>query len=126
MVIKVINLDKCISKFGDISGIDLMPEIKESARKVQRSAKEIAPKDTGDLARSIHVKHYPSQQSSVVYTTLDYAPHQEFGFTVRKKDGTKVAVPAQPYMRPAMNMHRAGITQSMKKYLREQLRKKAN
>lgn len=114
MVIKILNLDKCIKKFEGYEKIDLMPVIKESARKVQRSARDTAPVDSGDLKRSIKTKHYPKQQSSVVYTTLEYASYVEFGTS-------KMA--AQPYMRPALNRHRAGINQSIKKYLREQLRK---
>ncbi len=116
MVIKIINLDKCIAKFGNIAGIDLMPEIREATRKVQQSAKDLAPVDTGALRNSIKTKMYPDQQAGVVYTTLEYAPYQEFG-TRRMK--------AQPFMTPAMNMNRAGINQSMKKYIKEQLRNKA-
>lgn len=115
MVIKIINLDKCIAKFGNIAGIDLMPEILEATRKVQQSAKDLAPFDTGALKGSIKRKMYPKEQSGVVYTVLEYAPYQEFG-TRRMK--------AQPFMIPAMNMNRAGINQSMKKYIKDQLKAK--
>lgn len=115
MLIKVLNLDKCIKKFGNIKDIDLMPEIIEATRKVQRTAKDLAPVDTGALKGSIRTKMYPKQQSGVVYTLLEYAPHQEFGTSKMK---------AQPFMIPAMNINRAGINQSMKKYLKEQLKAK--
>jgi len=97
---------------GDISGIDLMPEINEGARKVQRTARDIVPVDTGILKASIKVKSYPKQQSAVVFTTTEYATYVEFG--TRK-------MRAQPFMTPAININRAGINQSMKKYLREKL-----
>ena len=116
MVIKVINLDKCIKKFGDISGIDLMPEITEAVRKVQRTARDIVPVDTGELQRSIRTKLYPKQNSGIVYTLLEYAPYIEFG--------TRKMV-AQPFLIPAMNNNRAGINQSLKKYIKEQLKSKA-
>lgn len=116
MVIKIINLDKCIKKFGNIEGIDLMPEIREATRKVQQTAKDLAPVDTGALRSSIKTQMYPKRNSGVVYTTLEYAPYQEFG--TRYQMG-------QPFMRPAMNMHRAGINQSMKKYIKDQLKLQA-
>jgi HK97 gp10 family phage protein len=115
MLAKVINLDSCIRKFGNIDGIDVMPEITESTRKVQKTARELAPKDTGYLYRSIHRKLYPRQRSGVVYTTTEYASYQEFGTSKMK---------AQPYMIPAVNIHRAGIVQSMRSYLRQQARRK--
>lgn len=93
-----------------------MPEITEATAKVQRTAKDLAPYDTGDLYRSIHRKMYPKQQSGVVYTTLEYAPYQEFGTSKMQP---------QPFMIPAMNINRAGINQSMKKYLKEQLKSKS-
>lgn len=117
MVIKVINLDKCIRKFGNVEGVDIMPEIKEATLKVKRSARDLAPVDTGILKSSIQHKLYPEQQSGVVYTVTEYAVYQEFGTRKMK---------AQPFMIPAMNMHRAGIHQSLKKYLREQVRRKAS
>ena len=91
-----------------------MPEIIEATRKVQRTAKDLAPVDTGVLKGSIRTKKYPKEQSGVVYTTVEYAPYQEFGTS---------RMSAQPFMIPAMNINRAGINQSMKKYLKEQLRK---
>jgi HK97 gp10 family phage protein len=116
MLVKVINLDKCIKKFGDLSGIDLMPEINEGARKVQRTAKDLAPVDTGNLRNSIHYKSYRKQQSAIVYTIVDYAPYQEFGTSKME---------AQPFLIPAMNINRIGINQSMQKYIRDYLRDKA-
>jgi HK97 gp10 family phage protein len=115
MLIKIINLDKTIKKFGKLEGIDLMPEIKEATRKVQRTAKDLVPVDTGTLKRSIKTKMYSKQQSGVVYSILEYAPYVEFGTSKQK---------AQPFMIPAMNINRAGINQSMKKYLKEQIGKK--
>ena len=113
-----------------MEGIDFMPEIIEGVRKVQASAKDLCPVYPspkvkgridphhvgGQLRESIHTKMYPAQQSGIVYTITEYGIYQEFG--TRYQDGT-------PFMIPAMNMHRAGINQSMKKYLRDQLRANA-
>lgn len=132
MVIKVLNLDKCIKEFGDISGVDFTPEIVEGTRKVQRTARDLAPvypspkvrgridphRVGGTLKASIHAKVVDRGKPTVtgiVYTLTDYAIYQEFGTVFQ--EGT-------PFLRPAMNKNRAGIQQSMKKYLREQLRAK--
>jgi len=89
-----------------------MPEIKEATRKVQRSAKDLAPVDTGNLRGSIRTKLFPKEQTGIVYTVTEYALHQEFG-TRRMK--------AQPFMIPALNINRAGIISSMGKYIKSQL-----
>jgi HK97 gp10 family phage protein len=115
MVIKVINLKSTLDKFGKVSDIDIMPEIKEATYKVKRAAKDLVPVDTGALKGSIRHKLFSKEQTGVIYTTLEYAPHQEFGTRY---------MPAQPFMRPAMNMHRAGIQQSLKKFMREEIAKK--
>jgi len=118
MVIKIINLDKCIKSFGDISGIDLTPAISEATKTVGRSARDLAPVDTGALKGSIKstIKNRgKSNVTGIVFTLLEYAPHQEFG---------TVMMQAQPFMRPAMNMNRAGIYQSLKKYIREEIKRK--
>lgn len=114
-----------------------MPEIRKATRKVQKTAKDLAPVYPspkvlaradqgltridpnhvgGSLRESIHTKMYPKQLSGVVYTTLEYGPHQEFGTVYQT--GT-------PFMLPAMNIERAGIQASMKSYLKKQIAIKA-
>lgn len=129
MVIKIIGLDKCIKKFGNIEGIDLMPEIREATYKVQGTAKDLAPvypspkanprniipgRVGGRLMGSISTRFNKRGQFGMVFTNVEYAIYQEYG--TRYQPGT-------PFMRPAMRIERAGINSSMKKYLREQLRK---
>lgn len=103
-----------------------MPVIREAARMVQRSARDIVPVGTpestgvkgyvgGTLKASIQVNHLPKQQSSVVYTTTEYAPYVEFG--TRK-------MRAQPFMRPAIEVNRDPINENMKNYLRDQMEKR--
>lgn len=132
MVIKIQNLAECVAKFKGYENVDLTPEIVEATRKVQRTARDLAPVYPspkvkgridphhvgGTLKASIHTTIKDRGKSSVtgvVFTTTDYAVYQEFG--TRFQEGT-------PFMIPAMNINRAGINQSMKKYLRDQLAKK--
>jgi HK97 gp10 family phage protein len=116
MVISVINLDKCLKKFKDYENINIMPVIVKGTRKVQRTAKELAPVDTGTLRNSIKTKTIPRLKTGIVYTALEYAPHQEFG---------TVNMPAQPFMNPAMALHNKGIQQDLKTHMRTQLRSKS-
>lgn len=126
MVIAVNNLDKCIKKFGDISGIDMTPPMKDGALKVQKEAKNLAPVGTeestgikgyvgGTLKNSIRRKTYKKQQSAIVYTVTEYAPHIEFGTKYMK---------AQPFLTPAMKNLEKEIEKDTEKYIQSQLKKK--
>lgn len=119
MVIKVLNVDKLIKKLGDVGNIDYSKPITEATIKVQRRAKDLAPRDTGDLIRSIfrqvlkrRGKNGSPWAVGRVYTSLEYAIYQEFG---------TVFMEAQPFLVPAMNMERAGINASIKAYTKREL-----
>lgn len=104
-----------MSKFKNIEGIDLMPEISKATRTVQRTARDIVPVDTGTLKGSIHTKMYPKEQAGTVYTTVEYASYVEFGTTRMR---------AQPYMIPALGMNQKQINKDMQKYIKSELRKR--
>lgn len=91
---------------------------------VERSAKQKAPKDTGELRRSISSK----VQDGVgeVFTPLEYAPYVEFGTGLFAEEGGRQDVPwryqddagewhstsgqhPQPFMRPALDENRENI-----------------
>jgi HK97 gp10 family phage protein len=95
---------------------------------VERSAKQKAPKGTGELRRSITSKVIPSSDGAVgvVFTPLEYAPYIEFGTGLFAENGGRKDVPwnykddkgewhstsgmkPQPYMRPALNENREQI-----------------
>ena len=95
---------------------------------VERSAKEKAPKGTGELRRSITSKVIPNGNGAigVVFTPLEYAPYVEFGTGLFAENGGRQDVPwnyqddkgewhstsgmkPQPYMRPALNENREQI-----------------
>lgn len=140
MVIKILNLNKCIAAIDAYGRIDYTPEITSATKKVAREARDLAPvypspkawksfllgkskidwtRQGGTLKGSIRSNIQDKTKSSVtgvVYTMLNYAPYQEFG--TRYQEGT-------PFMIPAMNKHRLGINQSMKKFLRDELKKRS-
>jgi HK97 gp10 family phage protein len=93
---------------------------------VERSAKQKAPKDNGDLRRSITSKVENLQ--GIVYTPLEYAPYVEFGTGLFAENGGRTDVPwsyqddegnwhttsgqkPQPFMRPALDENRVMIKQ---------------
>lgn len=96
---------------------------------VERSAKEKAPKDTGELRRSITSKVEVEGDTivGIVYTPLEYAPYVEYGTGLfAEGGGGRQDVPwcyqddegnwhstsgqhPQPYLRPALNENRERI-----------------
>lgn len=99
---------------------------------VERSAKQKAPKDSGELRRSITSK--VQGDVGIVFTPLEYAPYVEYGTGLFAEDGGRMDVPwnyqddegnwhstsgqkPQPFMRPALNENRAEILRILKEAL---------
>ena len=95
---------------------------------VERSAKQKAPKDNGDLRRSItsKVEREGNEIVGTVFTPLEYSSYIEFGTGLFAEKGgrkdvpwnykddkgewhTTSGMPPQPYMRPALNENREQI-----------------
>lgn len=100
---------------------------------VERSAKEKAPKGTGELRRSItsKVDRDGNDVVGTVFTPLEYAPYVEFGTGLFAESGGRTDVPwnyqddkgewhstsgmkPSPYMRPALNENREQIKRILK------------
>jgi HK97 gp10 family phage protein len=60
-------------------------QLKVSGKQIESRAKKKAPKDTGDLIRSI-ISESPEKYRNVTTANMDYAPFVEFG------TGSKVSV----------------------------------
>lgn len=99
---------------------------------VERSAKEKAPKGTGELRRSITSE--VNEKQGVIYTPLEYAPYVEYGTGLFAEQGGRQDVPwnykddegnwhstsgmhPQPFMRPALNENREKIIRVLKEGL---------
>ena len=91
---------------------------------VERSARQKAPRDSGDLRRSITSR--VEGDKGIVFTPLEYAPYQEFGTGIFAETGGRQDVWAyedeetgeliwthgnkpQPFLRPALAENRAQI-----------------
>jgi HK97 gp10 family phage protein len=96
---------------------------------VERAAREKAPKDQGELKRSITSEVRGT--TGVIYTPLEYAPYQEFGTGLFAEGGGRKDVPwrykddrgnwhttsgnhPQPFMRPALQENRQQVIKAIK------------
>lgn len=100
---------------------------------VERDAKQKAPKDTGELQRSITSK--VENYEGIVYTPLEYAPYVEYGTGLFAEEGGRTDVPwyyydeetgelirtsgqkPQPFMRPALDENREEIMRILREGL---------
>ena len=113
---------EAIEEVGDIG--DLKQTLGKCCAMVERTAKQLAPKDTGALRRSITSK--VEGTTGIVFTPLEYAPYVEFGTGLFAESQGRADVPwcyqddegvwhstsgqkPQPFMRPALNQNRADI-----------------
>ena len=124
--------------FEDLEGLIDIQKLENAMGKacalIERSAKQKAPKGTGELRRSItsKVDKVGSGVIGTVFTPLEYAPYVEFGTGLFAENGGRQDVPwnyqddkgewhstsgmhPKPFMRPALNENREQI----KRVLRE-------
>lgn len=131
------NLDGVLEAIEELADTtELEKALGQACAKVERSAKEKAPKDTGALRRSItsKVEHTDGKIQGVIYTPLEYAPYIEYGTGLFAENGGRKDVPwcyqddkgewhttsgmrPQPFMRPALNENREEIARIIKEAL---------
>lgn len=122
LTVKLVGLDKIAENIIDEQA--LSEALGKACALVERSAKEKAPKDTGELRRSIQSEIRGNE--GVVFTTLEYAPYIEYGTGLFAENGGRKDVPwcyqddkgdwhttsgikPQPFMRPAVDENRERI-----------------
>lgn len=117
---------QALDELGNTDGFKAL--MNKACALVERSAKQNAPKDTGELARSITSKVEVEGENvvGIVYTPLEYAPYVEFGTGLFAESGGRLEVPwnyqddegnwhstsgqkPQPFMRPALDENREEI-----------------
>lgn len=99
---------------------------------VERAAKEKAPKDNGELRRSITSEINGNE--GIVFTPLEYAPYVEYGTGLFAENGGRLDVPwcyqddkgewhstsgqkPQPFLRPALDENREQVIKIIKEGL---------
>ena len=113
------GLDGILKKLDKISSdANINQALGTCCALVERSAKQKAPKDNGELIRSITSK--VEDHVGIVFTPLEYAPYVEYGTGLFAEDGGRTNVPwhyqdeegewhstsgqkPQPFMRPELN-----------------------
>lgn len=131
--IRLEGLEEVLGALDDLANTsNLNAALGKACALVERSAKQKAPKDKGDLRRSITSKVEGTE--GVVYTPLEYAPYVEYGTGLFAESGGRQDVPwnyqddegnwhstsgmkPQPYMRPALNENREEILRIIKEGL---------
>ena len=132
--ITIEGIDSLIEKLDNMFDSQQMIEnMGKACGLVERAAKQKAPKDNGELRRSItsKVEQDGNNVKGIVFTPLEYAPYVEFGTGLFAEEGGRTNVPwcyqddkgewhstsgmhPQPYMRPALNENREQIKRILK------------
>lgn len=130
MSVKIEGIDEVLEAISAIGDTEKLADaMRKAVLVVERSAKQKAPKGTGDLSRSItsKVNVNGDQVEGIIFTPLYYAPYVEYGTGLFAEggDGRKdvpwhyqddegewhstSGMKPQPFMRPALNENREQI-----------------
>ena len=133
MSVEFNGFDEIIERFNNLTDeAEIEKALGKACALVERSAKEKAPKDNGELRRSITSK--VENNEGIVFTPLKYAPYVEFGTGLFAEEGGRKDVPwcyqddegewhstsgmkPHPYMRPALEENREEILSILKESL---------
>lgn len=133
MSVEFDGFDEIIERFNNLADeAEIEKALGKACALVERSAKEKAPKDNGELRRSITSK--VENNEGIVFTPLKYAPYVEFGTGLFAEEGGRKDVPwcyqddegewhstsgmkPHPYMRPALEENREEILSILKESL---------
>ena len=131
MSIEIEGIDSLLKRLEKMeSAENINRKLGECCALVERSAKQKAPKGTGELRRSITSK--VENMEGVIFTPLLYAPYVEYGTGLFAEEGGRKDVPwcyqddegnwhttsgmkPQPFMRPALDENREEIIRVLKR-----------
>lgn len=128
------GLEAILAKFDSLADVEkLKKQMGKACALVERSAKQNAPKGTGELRRSItsKVEADADEIKGVVFSPLEYAPYIEYGTGLFAEAEGRADVPwcyqddegnwhstsgqpPRPYLRPALNDNRERIKEMLK------------
>lgn len=133
------RLLKKLDKLGGNSEEVLYKTLQKQGELVKGQAKELCPKKTGDLRKSIRksTKRYKGKIVARVYTNSDHAAYVEFGTGMRGESSNTNSnvevtykqdwsgIEAQPYLYPALKNKEDEIMKNIKENLKEAIREVA-
>ena len=131
------GMDDVLEAIKDLEDVKSMQaSFKKACALVEGSAKKKAPKDNGELSRSITstVEIKNNEIRGIVYTPLEYAPYVEYGTGLFAEGQGRKDVPwnyqddkgewhstsgqkPQPFLRPALDENREEIYRTLKEGL---------
>lgn len=137
MSINIEGSENLLSKLDKVAQAEnLVNAMGKACALVEGEAKRKAPKDTGELRRSIEskVENNGEGVQGVIFSPLEYAPYIEYGTGLFAEKGGRADVPwfyvddegkghltkgihPHPYMRPALNEQRNKIKDILKEGL---------
>lgn len=137
MSINIEGSENLLSKLDKVAQAEnLVNAMGKACALVEGEAKRKAPKDTGELRRSIESKVEDNGEGvqGVIFSPLEYAPYIEYGTGLFAEKGGRADVPwfyvdddgkghvtkgihPHPYMRPALNEQKNKIKDILKEGL---------
>jgi HK97 gp10 family phage protein len=138
MSIELQGLEEIMKKLNELEDVKSAKRaLGQACALVERSAKQKAPKGTGELRRSItsEVREGADGLEGVIFTPLEYAPYVEYGTGLFAENGGRTDVPwcykddqgewhstsgqhPQPFMRPALDENREEIIRILKEAIK--------
>jgi HK97 gp10 family phage protein len=127
---RVEGMDNVLKMLDSVtSTVNIQEALLKCCALVEREAKQNAPKDNGELRRSISSRVEGEQ--GIVFTPLEYAPYVEFGTGLFAENGGRTDTPwhykddegnwhstsgqkPHPFLRPALENNRAKIKKILK------------
>lgn len=131
--IRIEGLDEVLRRLENIGSVQQAQRaLGKACALVESAAKRNAPKDTGELRRSITSK--VEGLTGIIFTPLEYAPYVEYGTGIFAESGGRTDVPwhyqdaegnwhstvgqrPQPFMRPALYDNKQNIINILKEGL---------
>lgn len=138
MNFEISNMDEILNQIEELADSSKMRSaMGKACALVERSAKQKAPRGTGELSRSItsKVDVENGEVTGLVFTPVEYAPYVEYGTGLFAEGGngrkdvpwcyqddkgewhSTSGMPPHPYMRPAIDENREQILRILKEGL---------
>jgi len=114
-LIAIKNIEKLLSKLGNVSKLDLSESMRTNSLMMQATAQRLVRVDTGSLRNSIMPSS--TKQTAIISTDVEYAVYQEFG-TAKMK--------GKEYMRPALSLNALAMTRMTMANARRKLAEEAS
>lgn len=138
MNFEISNMDEILNQIEELADSSKMRSaMGKACALVERSAKQKAPRGTGELSRSItsKVDVENGEVTGLIFTPVEYAPYVEYGTGLFAEGGngrkdvpwcyqddkgewhSTSGMPPHPYMRPAIDENREQILRILKEGL---------